>query len=93
MVELTFASKDDLVYVFVHAILRKIIVAHWIFSSYLGIGQRFGVNYKVCSNLCDPKVGWGACCKCVLIISSLSLIHYQFLTWCKSLVTLEKKRI
>jgi hypothetical protein len=21
------------------------------------------------------------------------LIHYQFLTWCKSLVTLEKKRI
>jgi hypothetical protein len=36
------------------------------------------VNYEVCSNLCDPKVGWRACCKCVLIISSLSLIHYQF---------------
>jgi hypothetical protein len=51
----------------------------------------FGVNYKVCSNLCDPKVGWRACCKCILIISSLSLIHYQFLTWCKNLVTLEKK--
>jgi hypothetical protein len=31
MVELTFASKDDLAYVFVHAILRKISVAHVIF--------------------------------------------------------------
>jgi hypothetical protein len=91
MVELTFASKDDLVYVFVHAIVRKIIVAHGIFSSYLGTGQMFGVNYKVSSNLCDPKVGWRACCQCILIISSLSLIHYQVLTWCKSLVTLEKK--
>jgi hypothetical protein len=38
MVELTFASKDDLVYVFVHAIVRKIIVAHRIFSFYLGAG-------------------------------------------------------
>jgi hypothetical protein len=46
MVELTFASKDDLAYLFVHAILRKISVAHEIFFFYLGIGQRFGVNYK-----------------------------------------------
>jgi len=46
MVELTFASKDDLVYVFVHAIVTKIIVAHRIFSSYLGAGQMFGVNIK-----------------------------------------------
>jgi hypothetical protein len=92
MVELTFASKDDLAYVFVNAILRKKTFAYGIFTSYLGASQRFGMNYKVCSNLCDPKVGWRACCKCVLIISSLSLIHYQFLTWCKTLITLEKKR-
>jgi len=92
MVELTFASKDDLAYVFVHAILRKKTVAYGIFTSYLGAGQRFGTNYKVWSNLCNPKLGWRACRKCVLIISSIFLIHYQFLTWCKSLVTLKKKR-
>jgi hypothetical protein len=33
MVEFTFASKDDLAYVFVHAILRKKTVAYGIFTS------------------------------------------------------------
>jgi hypothetical protein len=30
------------------------------FTSYLGIGQNWKVDHKVCFNLCDLKVGWRA---------------------------------
>ncbi len=65
--EVRFASNDN----FVHVILFFWIFCMWDVHLLLGINEISRMNYKVCRNLCDFKLGWRADCKFCGFLSSL----------------------